>query len=68
MRYHSLVIERESLPKELSIIAETEDGVIMGIKHKEKKIFGVQFHPESIFTAKGKRILKNFVEGICYEN
>lgn len=69
MRYHSLIVERESLPNELEVIAETIEGnVVMGIKHKEKKVFGLQFHPESIFTPKGKRMLKNFVEGICYEN
>ena len=66
MRYHSLVVDRSTLPKELEIIAETvNDHVIMAIKHKTKKIYGIQFHPESVFTPKGKRIIKNFVEGIC---
>lgn len=69
MRYHSLVVDKETLPKELEVIGETvDDEVIMAIKHKKKKIYGVQFHPESVFTPKGKRILRNFVEGICYEN
>ena len=68
MRYHSLVVDRSTLPKELEIIAETvNDHVIMAIKHKTKKIYGIQFHPESVFTPKGKRIIKNFVEGICSE-
>lgn len=69
MRYHSLVVDRGTLPKELDIIAETtEDKVIMAIKHKTKKIYGLQFHPESVFTPKGKRMIKNFVEGICNGN
>lgn len=68
MRYHSLVIDRDTLPKELEIIGETNDGVIMAVKVKDKAIYGLQFHPESIFTPKGKRILENFVEEICYEN
>lgn len=68
MRYHSLVVDRSTLSKELEIIAETvEDHVVMAIKHKTKKIFGLQFHPESVFTPKGKRMIKNFVEGICNE-
>ena len=68
MRYHSLVVDRSTFPKELEIIAETvNDHVIMAIKHKTKKIYGIQFHPESVFTPKGKRIIKNFVEGICSE-
>lgn len=68
MRYHSLVIERESLPEELEIIGETADGVIMAVRAKNKPVYGLQFHPESVFTPKGKRMLKNFVEVICYEN
>ncbi|MBI2463979.1 aminodeoxychorismate/anthranilate synthase component II [Candidatus Peregrinibacteria bacterium] len=59
MRYHSLIGEKKSLPKELEIIAET-DGLIMGISHKFADVFGVQFHPESIGTLHGKKILKNF--------
>ena len=65
MRYHSLIVERNTLPEELSITAETEDGLIMGIKHKKFQIYGLQFHPESIFTESGKTIIKNFVEVIC---
>jgi anthranilate synthase/aminodeoxychorismate synthase-like glutamine amidotransferase len=60
-RYHSLVIERESLPKNLSIIAYTNDGIIMGVKEKRYPLFGVQFHPESILTTEGKKILNNFL-------
>ena len=69
MRYHSLVADRATLSDELEIIAETlEDNVIMGLKHKTKPIYGLQFHPESVFTPKGKRMLQNFVEVICYDN
>ncbi|MCM8803847.1 MAG: aminodeoxychorismate/anthranilate synthase component II [Candidatus Omnitrophica bacterium] len=60
-RYHSLVIEKENLPDCLEINAWTDDGEIMGVRHKEYKIFGVQFHPESILTKEGKKILKNFL-------
>ena len=68
MRYHSLTVERESISDELDIICETEkDKVIMAIKHREFDIYGLQFHPESIYTEKGKRILQNFVEVICNE-
>lgn len=67
MRYHSLVVENESLPEELEVIGETLDGdYIMAIKHKELDVFGLQFHPESIYTPKGKKIIRNFVEGICH--
>ena len=69
MRYHSLIVEKQSLPNELEIIGETLEGNdIMAIKHKSNKVFGLQFHPESIYTFKGKRIIRNFVEGICNEN
>ncbi|GIX07198.1 MAG: hypothetical protein KatS3mg115_1601 [Candidatus Poribacteria bacterium] len=62
-RYHSLVIERESLPDCLEVIAESEDdGEIMGVRHRELPIWGVQFHPESILTREGKKLLKNFLE------
>ncbi len=60
-RYHSLIVESESLPACLEVSAETSDGVIMGLRHREKKIEGVQFHPESILTPEGKRLLRNFV-------
>jgi anthranilate synthase component 2 len=60
-RYHSLIVERESLPDCFEISAETEDGIIMGITHKEHDIHGVQFHPESIASEHGHAILKNFI-------
>lgn len=62
MRYHSLAVERESLPLCLEICAEAEDGEIMGIRHNIHPTVGVQFHPESVMTPKGKRILRNFLE------
>lgn len=62
-RYHSLVVERKSLPNCLEISAETPDGLIMGLRHKELPIEGVQFHPESILTSEGKAILRNFLRG-----
>ena len=61
-RYHSLIVERESLPECLEISAESADGLIMGLRHKEHKIEGVQFHPESILTPEGKKLLRNFLE------
>lgn len=61
-RYHSLIVERSSLPDVFAISAETKDGTIMGIRHKKLKVEGVQFHPESILTVEGKKILKNFLE------
>ena len=61
-RYHSLVVERESLPDCLEISATTPDGVIMGLRHREMKIEGVQFHPESILTTDGKKLLLNFLK------
>ncbi len=61
-RYHSLIAERKSIPPVLEISAETEDGVVMGVRHKEFDIEGVQFHPESILTTEGKKILKNFLD------
>jgi len=60
-RYHSLIIDKKTLSKELEITAQTEDGLIMGIMHKEYNIHGVQFHPESIKTKVGIKILKNFI-------
>ena len=62
-RYHSLIVERKSLPKSLEIIAETKEKEIMGIKHKDFPVLGVQFHPESILTREGKSLLKNFISG-----
>ena len=67
-RYHSLIIERHSLPNNFEIIAETNNNIIMSIAHKNQSIFGVQFHPESIGTSDGKQILKNFLEIINYES
>ncbi len=61
-RYHSLAIERASCPQELAITAWTEDGEIMGVRHRELAIEGVQFHPESILTEHGHAMLKNFLE------
>lgn len=60
-RYHSLVVKRETLPSVLEITAETEDGVIMGLQHKQYRVHGVQFHPESILTQFGKNMLANFL-------
>jgi anthranilate synthase/aminodeoxychorismate synthase-like glutamine amidotransferase len=64
MRYHSLVINPEHLPAELMISARTADNVIMGVRHKRFPVEGVQFHPESILTGEGKKLLKNFLD--CY--
>jgi anthranilate synthase/aminodeoxychorismate synthase-like glutamine amidotransferase len=61
-RYHSLIIERESLPDCLEITAETEEGEIMGVRHKEYPIHGVQFHPESILTDHGRTLMANFLK------
>ena len=60
-RYHSLIIDKKTLSKELEITAETQDGIIMGVKHKVYNIHGVQFHPESIKTTLGIKILENFI-------
>lgn len=60
-RYHSLIVERESLPPVLEITAETDDGIIMGLRHREFDVEGVQFHPESILTPVGKQLLANFL-------
>ena len=63
-RYHSLIVEKNSVPACLMVTAETEEGEIMGIRHREYPVEGIQFHPESILTPNGKRIIKNFLEGI----
>jgi len=60
-RYHSLIVERKSFPRSLEISAETEDGTIMGLRHRELKVEGVQFHPESVLTEVGFRLLQNFL-------
>lgn len=62
-RYHSLIVERESLPDCLEVSAQTHDGIIMGLRHRDYPVEGVQFHPESILTAEGKVLLKNFLDG-----
>jgi para-aminobenzoate synthetase component 2 len=61
-RYHSLIVERESLPDCLEVSAESPDGLIMGLRHREWAIEGVQFHPESILTEHGRTLLRNFLE------
>ena len=61
-RYHSLIIKRETLPSCLEISAETKEGEIMGVRHKEFRVEGVQFHPESILTKVGMEILRNFLK------
>ncbi len=61
-RYHSLIIERDTMPECLEITAETEDGIVMGVQHREYPLYGVQFHPESIASQHGHAILKNFLD------
>jgi anthranilate synthase/aminodeoxychorismate synthase-like glutamine amidotransferase len=63
-RYHSLIVERESLPEILDVVAWTPEGEIMGLKHREHETWGVQFHPESVLTAPGLRLIENFLT-IC---
>jgi anthranilate synthase/aminodeoxychorismate synthase-like glutamine amidotransferase len=60
-RYHSLIVDRDSLPNCLEISATSPDGIIMALRHKTKKIEGVQFHPESILTEHGRKLLQNFI-------
>jgi anthranilate synthase/aminodeoxychorismate synthase-like glutamine amidotransferase len=60
-RYHSLIVERKSLPAELQVTAETDDDIIMGMLHRQYPLMGVQFHPESVLTESGKQLLKNFL-------
>jgi len=60
-RYHSLIVERKSLPKELIVTAETKEGIIMGVRHRHYPLEGVQFHPESVLTESGKQLLRNFL-------
>jgi anthranilate synthase/aminodeoxychorismate synthase-like glutamine amidotransferase len=60
-RYHSLIVDRKSLPAELQVTAETDDEIIMGMQHREYPLMGVQFHPESVLTDSGKQLLKNFL-------
>ncbi|MGC9955781.1 anthranilate synthase component II [Roseiarcus sp.] len=61
-RYHSLIIERASTPSELEITAESDDGLVMGVEHRDRPVFGVQFHPESIASEHGRQILRNFLD------
>ncbi|PLS80473.1 MAG: anthranilate/aminodeoxychorismate synthase component II [Chloroflexi bacterium] len=61
-RYHSLIVERESLPSALEVTAQTEDGLIMGLRHRDLPVEGIQFHPESYTTEHGKQLLRNFLE------
>ena len=61
-RYHSLIVERKSLPRELAITAETSDGIIMGFRHRKFPVEGVQFHPESVLTEAGFHLLENFLK------
>ena len=63
-RYHSLVVEEASLPAELTVTARSEDGLVMALAHRERPVYGVQFHPESVLTPAGARLLANFV-GAC---
>ncbi len=61
-RYHSLVVDRSSVPEDLLVTAETADGLVMGLRHRDFPIEGVQFHPESVLTPTGKQLLRNFLE------
>jgi anthranilate synthase/aminodeoxychorismate synthase-like glutamine amidotransferase len=63
-RYHSLIVDESSIPSELEITAYTEDGVIMGLRHKTRPVEGVQFHPESVLTPDGPRLLQNFLKRV----
>ena len=60
-RYHSLIVERETVPTELEITAETRDGLVMGLRHREHNVQGVQFHPESVLTMGGKTMIANWL-------
>lgn len=61
-RYHSLIVSEKNLPEELQVSARTADGTIMGLRHRKYAVEGVQFHPESVLTADGKRLIRNFLE------
>ena len=63
-RYHSLIVRRENLPECLDVVARTEEGEIMGIRHRQLPLEGVQFHPESFLSTEGPRLLRNFFEGL----
>lgn len=64
-RYHSLIVERDSMPEVLEVSAESDDGLVMGLRHREFPIEGVQFHPESILTHSGKTLVQNFLDSIA---
>jgi anthranilate synthase component 2 len=64
-RYHSLIVRRDDLPDELEVVAWSDDGLIMGMRHRTYPVQGVQFHPESIMTEHGKVVLRNFLERTC---
>jgi len=64
-RYHSLIVDRLSVPPELEITAEADDGTIMGLRHRDHPTEGVQFHPESILTASGRDLLRNFLDQVA---
>jgi anthranilate/para-aminobenzoate synthase component II len=64
-RYHSLIIERETLPEVLNVTAQTDSGMIMGVRHRELDVEGVQFHPESILTTSGHDMIGNFVQRVA---
>jgi anthranilate synthase component II len=63
-RYHSLAVQQEDLPACLDVLARTEDGEIMAMRHRDYPIVGLQFHPESVFTQHGKRLIENFINGV----
>ena len=67
-RYHSLLVKKESFPACLEISAQTAEGEIMGLRHREYKVEGIQFHPESVLTPQGKRIIKNFLNQVAFKN
>jgi len=66
-RYHSLVVDRETLPDVLEVSAETDDGTIMGLRHREHPVEGIQFHPESVLTTEGPRMVANWLKRILPE-
>ena len=64
-RYHSLAIEEETFPADLEVTARSEDGVVMGVRHRELAVEGVQFHPESVLTKDGPKLMRNFLDGVA---
>lgn len=63
-RYHSLIVDRDSLPEELEVTAETPDGVVMGLRHRNHPVEGIQFHPESVLTTEGPKLIANWIERV----